>query len=129
MAQAVCNGATLLCSFGVSPSTLVVLPANQTMVSNLPMATIMDNIPMVNIMPFGMCNTMSNPAVAAATAAKLGVFTPSACVPVTTAPWAPGSTTVMVSNKPALNNSSKLMCNWGGVIQITVPGQFQTQVP
>jgi hypothetical protein len=41
----------------------------------------------------------------------------------------PGSPTVLVGNLPALNNSSKLMCNWGGVIQINVPGQVTTMVP
>jgi hypothetical protein len=41
----------------------------------------------------------------------------------------PGSPTVLVANKPALNDSSTLMCNWGGVIQILNPGQFQAQVP
>jgi hypothetical protein len=30
---------------------------------------------------------------------------------------------------PALNNSSTLMCNWGGVIQITNPGQTSVQIP
>jgi hypothetical protein len=129
MALAVCNGATMQCSFGLAPSTLMVLPENLTLVSNQPMATIMDNKPMVNILPFGMCNTISNPVVAAATAAKLGVFTPAACIPNTVAPWAPGSPTVLVANKPALNSTSKLMCMWGGVIQILNPGQFQAQVP
>jgi Domain of unknown function (DUF4280) len=41
----------------------------------------------------------------------------------------PGSPTVMVGTAPALNNSSKCMCNWGGVIQILVPGQFTVMVP
>jgi hypothetical protein len=36
---------------------------------------------------------------------------------------------VLIANMPALNNSSKLMCNWGGVIQIASPGQTQTMVP
>jgi hypothetical protein len=48
---------------------------------------------------------------------------------VIAAPWAPGSPTVTIANMPALSNTSKCMCNWGGVIQITVPGQFTTQVP
>jgi len=30
---------------------------------------------------------------------------------------------------PALNNTSKLMCAYGGVIQIVVPGQVTVMVP
>lgn len=129
MAQLVCNGAMLMCSFGVAPSTMLVTPENMVNASNVPAATIMDNIPMKNIMPFGMCTTQSNPAVAAATAAALGTPTPAPCVPVTTAPWAPGAATVMIANKPALNSTSKLMCTWGGVISINFAGQVMTNVP
>jgi len=129
MGMCVCTGAMMQCSFGVAPSNLMVMPNNKVLTSNKPAATIMDNKPMVNILPFGMCNSIANPVVAAATAAKLGVFTPAACVPNTVAPWAPGSPTVLIGNMPALNNNSKLMCMWGGVIQITNPGQFNTQVP
>ncbi len=129
MGQAVCNGAMLQCSFGVAPSTLMVTPENMATAGGQPAATIMDNVPMKNIMPFGMCNSPSNPQVAAATAAAMGVLTPMPCVPVTAAPWVPGSPTVMISNKPALNSNSQLMCNWGGVIQITQPGQFTVEVP
>lgn len=124
----VCMGAMMQCSFGVAPSSLVVLPANRTM-TGTPAANIMDNKPMLNVPPFGMCNSPANPMVAAATAAALGVLTPMPCIPVTAAPWAPGAPTVLIGNMPALNNSSKLMCNWGGVIQILVPGQFTTMVP
>lgn len=31
----------------------------------MPVATIMDHVPMKNVMPFGMCQSMANPAVAA----------------------------------------------------------------
>ena len=68
----VCNTATLMCSFGVAPSTMIVLPQNKVMTSNMPAANIMDNKPIANIPPFGMCITPSNPAVASATAAALG---------------------------------------------------------
>lgn len=129
MGQQVVAGAMMACSFGLAPSALVVLPANKTMVGGPPAANIMDFKPIVNIPPFGMCNTPSNPAVASATAAALGVLTPMPCVPVTTAPWVPGAPTVLIGNMPALNNSSKCMCAYGGVISITSPGQVTTNVP
>jgi len=122
-------GAMLQCTFGMAPSSLMVLPQNRVMVNNMPAANIMDNKPMANILPFAMCQSMANPTVASATAAALGVLTPMPCIPVIAAPWAPGAPTVMVGSAPALNNSSKCMCNWGGVISINVPGQFTTQVP
>lgn len=129
MGNLVVTGATLMCSFGMAPGTLTVLPANAAMASGLPAANIMDNQPMVNIAPFGMCTCPANPTVASATAAALGVLTPMPCVPVIPAPWAPGSPTVMIGGKPALNNASTCMCAYGGVITITVPGQMTTQVP
>ncbi len=130
MGQQVVMSAPLQCSFGAAPSTLVVTPENKVMVGNLPAATLMDNVPMKNILPFGMCSSMANPTVASATAAAQGVLTPMPCVPVTTGPWIPvGTPTVMIANKPALNNSCKLMCQWGGVIQINAAGQVQTNIP
>ncbi|WXR60677.1 DUF4280 domain-containing protein [Peptostreptococcaceae bacterium AGR-M142] len=128
MGLLVTNGALLQCSFGIAPSSLIVPPINRVLGST-PVATIMDNKPMMNILPFGMCTSLANPMVAAATAAALGVLTPQPCIPNTIAPWAPGSPTVLVANYPALNNSSKLMCMWGGVIQINMPGQFQINIP
>lgn len=128
MGFCVCGGAMCACSFGMAPSALMVTPENKTM-TTMPIATIMDNVPMKNILPFGMCSSLANPTVASATSAALGVLTPMPCIPVTTAPWAPGSPTVLIANKPALNQSSKLMCTWGGVIQITNPGTMTIQVP
>ncbi len=128
MGQVVCGGAMMKCSFGVAPSSLMVLPVNRVM-NIMPIANIMDNKPLLNILPFGMCNSPANPMVAAATAAALGVLTPMPCIPVTVAPWTPGSPTVQVGNMPALNNSSKCMCNWGGIIQILNPGQMTIMVP
>ncbi len=122
----VAMGAMMMCTFGLAPSSLIVLPTSLVMAGGVPAATIMDNKPIVNIPPFGMCNSLANPTVAAATAAALGVLTPMPCVPVTAAPWAPGSPTVMIGNMPALNNMCKLMCNWGGVISITAPGPAVT---
>ncbi len=124
MAALVSTGAMLQCSFGVAPSSLMVLPINRVL-AGAPCANIMDNKPMVNILPFGMCNSLANPMVAAATAAALGVLTPMPCVPMTTAPWMPGVPTVLIGNMPALDMNCKCVCAWGGMIQITAPGQFQ----
>ncbi len=128
MAIHVCMGATLQCSFGAAPSSMVVLPVNCVM-TGVPAANIMDHVPMMNIMPFAMCNSPSNPQVIALTAAALGVPTPAPCIPVTPAPWAPGAATAMVANMPALDSSSKLNCIWGGIIQVVVPGETTTMVP
>jgi hypothetical protein len=125
----VVNGATLMCSFGVAPPTLVVLPQDRVLSSNQPAATIMDHVPMLNIMPFGMCSAPTNPAVIAATAAKAGAFTPAPCIPATVSPWVPGAPTVMHANKPALDNTCKCMCMWAGVVSVTQPGQFTEDIP
>lgn len=128
MGQQVCTGAMTQCTFGVAPGSLMVLPLNMVM-TGTPAANILDNKPMVNVMPFGMCQSMGNPMVAAATAAAMGALVPMPCIPMTTAPWVPGAPTVLIGNMPSLNNSSKLMCMWGGVISINVPGQFTVMVP
>ena len=129
MPMHVCSGAMLQCTFGLAPSTLLVLPVNRMMTGNMPAANIMDNIPMVNIMPFGACTSIANPTVAAATSAAMGVLTPMPCIPVTPAPWAPGALTVLLGNMPALDDTSKLMCTWAGVISVVYPGQVTEQIP
>ena len=128
MGNIVCSGAMLKCSFGIAPSTMTVLPPNMVKTAT-PIANIMDYIPMMNIMPFVMCTSLSNPTVVAATAAALGVLTPMPCIPLTTAPWSPGASTVLVAGQPALNDSSTLMCTWGGTIDISDAGQTSIEVP
>ncbi|MDR2163103.1 MAG: DUF4280 domain-containing protein [Clostridiales Family XIII bacterium] len=128
MAICVCAGAGLFCPFGTTPSTLMVT-SNMKVLTSSPAATIMDKNPIVNIPPFGMCTSLANPTVASATAAALGVLTPMPCIPNTVAPWVPGSPKVLVGAYPALSNTSKLMCAYGGAISVTAPGQAKTLVP
>lgn len=123
------TGSMCKCAFGMIPTPLTATNTARTQCSSTPALTIMDFAPMVNIKPFGMCTTPSNPTVAAATAAALGVLTPMPCIPATTAPWTPGSPTVLIGGIPALNNSSVCVCAWGGVISIVTPGQAQCQIP
>jgi hypothetical protein len=129
MAIQVAMGASLICTMGMAPGTLAVLPQNRTTAEGKPAANIMDHKPFVNIAPFGMCKSPANPAVAAATAAALGVLTPMPCTPVTPGPWVPGSPTALIAKFPALNNSSKCMCAFAGVISITDPGCKKVMVP
>ncbi len=129
MPMQVCMGAMMQCSFGLAPSSLVVLPKNTVFTNQVPDANIMDHIPMVNIMPFGMCTSIANPVVASATAAALGVLTPMPCIPNTPAPWVTGAPTVLLGNQPTLDDVSKLMCVWGGVIQFTNAGEVTVNVP
>lgn len=128
MPQQTVTTAVTMCTFGVAPSTFTATP-RPIMTSYMNVGVITDNIPMVNIAPFGMCTSLANPSVASATSAAAGVLTPMPCIPVTPGPWAPGSPTVLVTGIPALNNTSKLMCTWGGVISITFPGQVQESIP
>ena len=90
MPYLVAHGATLQCSQGMAPGTLVVTP-RAFAADQLLLANIHDFQPMSNIMPFGMCQSMANPQVQAATVAAMGVLTPQPCIPVITGPWAPGS--------------------------------------
>ncbi|WP_437932529.1 DUF4280 domain-containing protein [Sorangium sp. So ce291] len=126
MASLACLGATLTCSMGTAPSTLLVLPVNRVLGAT-PIANVMDNKPFMNVLPFAMCQSLANPTVAAATAAALGVLTPMPCVPVTPAPWLAGLPKVLVGEMPALDMDSKLICVWGGSISITNAGQVVAQ--
>jgi hypothetical protein len=123
MPQLVSLGAVLSCSFGTVPMPMIVPPETPVFEDALPAATIMDFIPLENIPSFGLCSSLANPEVAAATAAALGVLTPMPCIPVTTSPWFPGAPTVLLEGLPALCTGSMCMCDWLGEITIDEPGQ------
>lgn len=129
MPMHVCSGATLLCSFGQTPATLTVPPTNQLVTGSMPAANILDNKPMVNIPPFGMCSSPTNPAVAAATSAAMGVLTPMPCLPAIACPWVTGCPTVLLGSAPALNDTSTLKCDWGGTITVAGAGQESEEIP
>jgi len=125
----VTGGAMMLCTMGTAPSSMAVLPVKMVNAGPQPAATMMDNVPIMNIPPFAMCMSTANPQVASATSAAFGVLTPMPCTPNVPAPWVPGCPTVMIGNEPALNDSSQAICAFGGTISIVVPGQFQVMVP
>lgn len=100
---------------GITPAPLNVLPVNRVLGQGPPVGNIMDNKPLVNIMPFGLCRSIVNPLVASATAAAFGVLIPMPCIPVTPMPWISNSR-VLIGNVPVITKSSKCKCIWGGQI-------------
>jgi hypothetical protein len=128
MSDIVVDGAVLKCAIALPPgiATLKVLPAAFVDAGSKPIATIMDNKPLVNIPSFGMCPSQLNKATAVATAAAAGTPTPGACTPVIVSPWSPGSPTVSVGNKPALTSSSTCACTSGGTISVQSANQTTT---
>ena len=109
----VMNGAFVRCSCGQAPSALSISPANRT-------ATIRDCRPMLNIMPFSLCQSLANPTVAAVTAAAQGALAPQPCFPVVVSMWSPASPVQLVppDQLPAIAVGSVVMCAWGGEITI-----------
>lgn len=87
----------------------------------------MDFQPNTNIQSFGLCFSLANPVVAAATAAHLGVLTPMPCVPNTTSPWVKGEPKLLLKNFPALCQDDTLQCAWQGTISIVHCGQGMGQ--
>ena len=113
-----------MCSFGMVPAELVVLPARRVMIEGTPAATIMDS-EIINVATFGMCTSLANPEVATATVAALGVLTPMPCVPVLS-PWVPGSPKTLIGSVPALVAGSECVCAFGGVVELTFTGCVRT---
>ncbi|WP_395344124.1 DUF4280 domain-containing protein [Ningiella sp. W23] len=128
MPEQVIMGAKMLCSQGMAPSTLIVPPLKGVSVEGMAAATVNDKIPIVNIPPFGLCRSMSNPQVAAATSAAMGTLTPMPCIPVIAGPWKPGAKKTAIGGVPCLTKNSKCTCAWGGSISIVKSGGKITDV-
>jgi hypothetical protein len=122
------EGAVLSCSFGTEPTPMIVPPEFPVLASELPTATIMSFVPLENIPSFGLCTSLANPEVAAATAAAEGVLTPQPCVPATSSPWVPGAESVLIEGMPALCAGSICLCDWLGEISIDETGQTRVSV-
>lgn len=117
MALPLLASAELTCPFGVAPAVLQVPPLSRVTVGGLVPATLPDDLFGENILTFGMCNSLANPAVAAATAAALGVLTPMPCTPVVVTPWESPDPTVLVGGTPVVTAPAHCQCAFGGVIQ------------
>lgn len=123
------SGAQCTCPFGTSPCSLQVTSQLSCLAEGKPIATIQDMQPGANLATFGMCSSLANPTVAAATAAALGVLTPQPCTMVPAGTWIPTNPTIMVGGIPCLTNEATLLCGFGaGTIKMISPGQTKVLV-
>lgn len=127
MGLLVVTGATIACTMGMAPGILTAAVQSVCIAGGKPAAVINDMAPMTSVGPCGMCTSMVNPAVSAATAAALGVLTPQPCSPVPAGPWAPGGG-VIIGGMPCLSTESRLTCAYGGSISIVNAGQMQVMI-
>lgn len=116
MANLVCSGAALACSMGTTPASFT---GSGEEVSGPTAVGVISDTDTAAIPTFGLCQSPSNPEVAAAEA-------PQPCMPVIDSPWDPGSASVMIDGEAALDDSSQCECTWGGTITVSSPGQTDT---
>lgn len=112
------SGSTCMCDKGLAPCVVAMgLPTVMTV--QTPSLNALTATP-AELPTFGMCTSQTNPTVAAATSAAMGVLTPMPCVPVFIPPWSGTSATVKLTGSPAVNAMSTLKCAFGGTIKVTV---------
>ena len=127
MGLLVVNGAVLECSEGLAPGSLLVIRPTVT-AGKQPAANVTDTKPIANLVPFGMCNSKSNPAVISATTAAQGVHTPAPCFPKISGQWQAKCQKVKLAGAKALDEKGELMCDWAGKITVTNAGQTAVKV-
>lgn len=109
----------LKCSFGTAPASLVVQSQPLVNMCGMKAATIMDN----KLLFFGTCSSPAHPVVA-----STGAPGPCLGAAQVAAPWVPGSATVRVCGLPAAHKNCQVICNFGGVIQMSVSAAVTVKV-
>ncbi|MEX6627298.1 DUF4280 domain-containing protein [Tenacibaculum salmonis] len=128
MANLVCTGASISCSFGSATSSFTVLPINEVNSDSMPAATVNDYIPLVNIMSFGECSSELNPTVSAIIASSSGATTTAPCIPSTITPWSPGISDVLINGMNALDDGSTCDCLWEGSVSFSDAGEEDVDI-
>lgn len=128
MGKIVVDGAPITCPFGAAVSTLKVTSQDSIKIQGKPAATVQDGQNM-NIPPFGLCSSLTNPAVASATTAAFGVLTPQPCTMATAGAWTPVKTNILINGKPCLTDECTLLCTVGqGVVSVKLSGQEKVMI-
>lgn len=102
----VIDGATLKCSAGTKTTNLLVPKSNLSSLQGKKQATIIDNSPNVNILPFGTCKKSNSP-----------------CSPKIKFNWINSKSNFVIGGSQVITKDSCLACLNGGVISIGNTGQ------
>lgn len=116
--ELVASGAELLCNQGTTPAALTVPRPRRSSARTDLLAVVDDHVPLVHLAPFGACRCPANPAVAAATAAAMGILTPAPCMPVVPLPWSLGAARLTFDGVLALTADSTVKCAYSGTISV-----------
>ena len=115
------SGSLVQCAFGTNPSPVMGTPGCCFVLT--PAVAQKDTQPFINLVPFGMCSSLANPSVAAATSAAFGVLTPQSCIPAPTGGWIPDP-----SSPETVSQSTMCMCSYGGLISVVAAAQPFLQI-
>ncbi|MOA12232.1 hypothetical protein D3C78_1322060 [compost metagenome] len=110
------------CSCGTQYSRLKTPFCHGVYIKGKPQMNVDDFVPGVNIMPFGNCTSLLNPAVQMGRVDINGVKK-APCTPKVTLPWRNGKSDKLIEGKAALLNHCTNMCAYFGTINIEDSGQ------
>lgn len=99
--------AMIKCNAGTVPLPILLPVAHGVTSKNMPLLNANDHVPMMNIMPFGVCQRKPFPPPG------------NICVPITPFAWKKGDMHCFVGGAPALTKDSCLTCMMGGTIKFT----------
>ena len=120
----VAEGAKLVCSMGTENPALKLTKRKHTC-EKKEIANVEDRKPIQDIPSFGMCRSMANPQVQAATQAAQGVLTPQPCEPPSFSVWTPGAKFIFQivggTKIKVLTSDSQCVCAFAGIVKITQP--------
>jgi len=110
----VCSGDEYHCSYGTLLCPIQVFSNRKVSIDGRLAATEGDN-QIQNLRGFGMCSSLKNPQVAAATVMAEGVLTPQPCSPVLAGGWT-CLTNTKISGKRTITSQSEIWSAFSGRI-------------
>ncbi|WP_082063091.1 DUF4280 domain-containing protein [Paenibacillus sp. IHBB 10380] len=116
-------GAILQCEYGTQLTRLKLPFSHGVYVKGKAQTHVADYVQGINIISFGNCACVHNPAVENSQMVDINGVKKSPCIPALTMPWLSEKSDVLIEGQPALLKSYKQKCLYGGLIHIEDDGQ------